>query len=190
MESRLTMPEAFAAELEAVVAKYGQKINDTECITALEAQLDRAYVDACEPGFGDLRKAWAAAQEGYQNPVSQVALRAGFLICREYMARFVEQGGDASTAASIRANWIPPMGTDPGLPRRYDFAEVAEADDMETGPWRSRNPGVHVDAAVYAFCAMHALGLELPAEPAGRLALHPDAPADTGREAGGGDRGE
>ena len=33
---------------------------------------------------------------------------------REMLARFVEQGGDATTAASIRANWIPGWGKDPG----------------------------------------------------------------------------
>ena len=33
---------------------------------------------------------------------------------REMLARFVEQGGDATTAASIRANWIPTWGKDPG----------------------------------------------------------------------------
>jgi hypothetical protein len=60
-----------------------------------------------------------------QNPVSQVYFRAGLLACREYMARFVEQGGDASTAASIRANWWPGLGPDPGTPRLLSFEEVA-----------------------------------------------------------------
>ncbi len=35
-------------------------------------------------------------------------------VMREMLARFVEQGGDATTAASIRANWIPSWGKDPG----------------------------------------------------------------------------
>lgn len=34
---------------------------------------------------------------------------------REMLARFVEQGGDTKTAASIRANWPPCWGEDPGL---------------------------------------------------------------------------
>ncbi len=42
------------------------------------------------------------------------AFRDGLRSCREYMARFVEQGGDATTAASIRANWNPWWGTDEG----------------------------------------------------------------------------
>jgi hypothetical protein len=38
----------------------------------------------------------------------------GARACREMMARFVEQGGDAATAQSIRANWNPAWGDDPG----------------------------------------------------------------------------
>jgi hypothetical protein len=59
------------------------------------------------------------------NPISQVYFRAGLLACREYMARFVEQGGDSTTAASIRANWWPSLGDDPGPPRRLRFDECA-----------------------------------------------------------------
>lgn len=61
-----------------------------------------------------------------QNPIHQVYFRAGLLACREYMARFVEQGGDKTTAASIRANWWPHLGDDPGAPRLFQFDEVAE----------------------------------------------------------------
>lgn len=107
----------------------------------------------------ELEQLAAAAQEGYQNPIAQVAFRAGFIFCREYMARFVEQGGDATTAQSIRANWIPHFGVDPGGPRKYDFAEIATAEDMEVGPWASINPGPSVDAAVYALSVMGALGM-------------------------------
>jgi hypothetical protein len=68
-----------------------------------------------------------------QNPVTQVYFRAGLLACREYMARFVEQGGDATTAASIRANWWPSLGADPGPPRLFDFAELCEESDGPDG---------------------------------------------------------
>lgn len=104
-----------------------------------------------------------AVQEGYQNPITQVAFRAGFIFCREYMARFVEQGGDAVTANSIRLNWLPQFDADPGKPRKYDFAEIAEADDMEAGPWRTKNPGPSVDGAVYALTVMTSLGMDVPA---------------------------
>lgn len=44
------------------------------------------------------------------------AFRSGAAACREMLARFVEQGGDTATAASIRANWHPDWGDDPGCP--------------------------------------------------------------------------
>jgi hypothetical protein len=37
----------------------------------------------------------------------------GLLRMREMLARFVEQGGDSITAASLRANWNPEWGEDP-----------------------------------------------------------------------------
>lgn len=39
---------------------------------------------------------------------------SGAQVMREMLARFVEQGGDATTAMSIRANWVPSWGDDPG----------------------------------------------------------------------------
>lgn len=68
-----------------------------------------------------------------RNPLNQVYFRAGLLACREYMARFVEQGGDAQTAASIRANWWPQLGADPGPPRLFNFDEVAEEIEHDDG---------------------------------------------------------
>lgn len=49
---------------------------------------------------------------------------AGAQACREMIARFVEQGGAHATAASIRANWHPGWGDDPGRP-----------DDVIGDPW-------------------------------------------------------
>lgn len=45
------------------------------------------------------------------------SFRQGAQDCREMLARFVEQGGDPVTAASIRANWNPSWGPDPGPPK-------------------------------------------------------------------------
>lgn len=73
----------------------------------------------------------------FQNPVSQVMFRAGLLAARESLARFVEQGGDATTAASIRANWWPALCPDPGKPRRHKWDEVA--DGGEEGPWTAKS---------------------------------------------------
>lgn len=46
--------------------------------------------------------------------IAQNSFTAGVRVCREMMARFVEQGGDKTTANSIRANWNPNWGNDPG----------------------------------------------------------------------------
>lgn len=108
-------------------------------------------------------KSVAAAQEGYHNPIMQVAFRAGFILCREYMARFVEQGGDPATAQSIRANWIPAFEGDPGGPRKMLFSEIAAAEDMGKGPWEWKNPSASVEAAGYALAVMATLGMTLSA---------------------------
>lgn len=56
----------------------------------------------------------------------------GAQACREMMARFVEQGGDSVTAASIRANWHPGWGDDPGLPPEViDTWEAPECPEGE-----------------------------------------------------------
>jgi hypothetical protein len=47
------------------------------------------------------------------------AFRAGAQQMREMLARFVEQGGDqtaTATAQSMRLNWVPGWGKDPGKP--------------------------------------------------------------------------
>jgi hypothetical protein len=88
-----------------------------------------------------------------QNPLSQVSFRAGLLACREYMARFVEQGGDATTAQSIRANWWPVLGDDPGAPRLFDFNELVEETDGPDGKgaWESKPISPSVEALPRAF---------------------------------------
>ncbi len=63
----------------------------------------------------------SAAPDGYISQEESdervcAAFAAGAQSCREMMARFVEQGGDPVTAASIRANWNPAWGKDPGRP--------------------------------------------------------------------------
>lgn len=91
-----------------------------------------------------------------RNPISQVSFRAGLLACREYMARFVEQGGNPEIAQSIRANWWPILGDDPGAPRLFDFAEVAE--EIEEGgkiSYRSKSLTPSQEALPRAF---HFLG--------------------------------
>lgn len=87
-----------------------------------------------------------------QHPINQVYFRAGLLACREYMARFIEQGGDASTAGSVRANWWPRLGTDPGAPRLFEFDEVAEEIEHDgRAEWRSKDIAVNVEALPIAY---------------------------------------
>lgn len=82
-------------------------------------------------------------QAKLQNEVHRVWFRAGLLACREYMARFVA-AESPTIAASIRANWWPDLGEDPGGPRRLHWNEVA--DGGEEGPWTRRDPGASVEA--------------------------------------------
>ena len=54
-----------------------------------------------------------------------VLFRTGCQMMREMQARFVEQGGDATTAGSIRANWNQSWGDDPGRPSEDDYQRAA-----------------------------------------------------------------
>jgi hypothetical protein len=53
--------------------------------------------------------------------IGMECFRRGVQTCREMMARFIEQGGDHVTAQSIRANWNPNWGADPGKPTDADY---------------------------------------------------------------------
>ncbi len=66
-------------------------------------------------------------QESLIHPAHQVYFRAGLIVCREYMARFVE-AQDPVVAASIRANWWPSLGFDYGPPRQLEFGEVSSGE--------------------------------------------------------------
>lgn len=65
-------------------------------------------------------EAWGDGDEGHEHCRTDEHVRESFVTgaqaMREMLARFVEQGGDHSTAASIRANWNPSWGADPGRP--------------------------------------------------------------------------
>lgn len=91
------------------------------------------------------------------NPLHQVYFRAGLLACREYMARFVEQGGNAQVAASIRANWWPGLGVDPGAPRQLALQElvdeVEDADGKTSFPSKPIDPSVEALPVAYFFLA-------------------------------------
>lgn len=83
------------------------------------------------------------------NPIAQVYFRAGLLACRETMARFVEQGGNREIAASIRANWWPSLGDDPGAPRQLAYEEVA--DEQPSGRIEHANTPPSIEALARAW---------------------------------------
>lgn len=57
------------------------------------------------------------AMDGYvTQECAEEKFRSGLQAMREMLARFVEQGGDSVTANSMRANWNPSWGPDPGRP--------------------------------------------------------------------------
>lgn len=87
-----------------------------------------------------------------RNPIWQVSFRAGLLACREYMARFVEQGGDLRTAQSIRSNWWPSLGEDPGRPRLLLFSELVETvNEGESETYRGKQVTANQEALPRAF---------------------------------------
>jgi len=89
----------FDAPIEA------PNLKDTLCLVG--AMLHAGYAEAAGFVIAD-----ALTKAGDFGAVPS-DFRAGFIMCREYMARFVEQGGDKTTAQSIRANWLPLLGEDP-----------------------------------------------------------------------------
>jgi hypothetical protein len=56
---------------------------------------------------------------GWTDDRMEDAFRAGAAQMREMLARFVEQGGspaERKIASSMRLNWVPTWGKDPGKP--------------------------------------------------------------------------
>lgn len=95
-------------------------------------------------------------QAAMLNPATQVMFRAGLLACREYMAAFVE-AESPSIAASIRANWWPSLGADPGRPRRIRWDEMYEGDYPDGRCKTKAEVSPSVEALVHAmnFMMLH-----------------------------------
>lgn len=96
---------------------------------------DREALDDLKRMIPDLYGDHGGGAMVTRNPITQVYFRAGLLACREYMARFVEQGGNPEIATSIRANWWPVLGDDPGPPRLFNFDEIAEEHEGPNGEY-------------------------------------------------------
>ncbi len=76
--------------------------------------------------FGDSDE-YGDAHAGYVTEErAEEAFVAGAQAMREILARFVEASGYASTARSMRANWHPDWGKDPGAP-----------ETIADGPWNT-----------------------------------------------------
>lgn len=71
------------------------------------------------PGMGSYYEPDDDPHEGYvsEERVQEIFV-AALQSMREMIARFVEQGGDPVIANSIRLNWNPAWGADPGKPER------------------------------------------------------------------------
>lgn len=95
-----------------------------------------------------------------RHPINQVYFRAGLLACREYMARFVEQGVNPEIAQSIRANWWPQLGDDPGAPRLFDFSEVCDEIEGPDGrtEWKAKDVPLNVESLPRALGFLQRVG--------------------------------
>ena len=94
-------------------------------------------------------------QEAMLNPATQVMFRAGLLACREYMAAFVESE-NPGIAASIRANWWPSLGADPGRPRRLRWEEVYEGEYPDGRAKTKEEVSPSIEALVQAMIFLQA----------------------------------
>jgi hypothetical protein len=116
-----------------------------------QVSFSRALLDSATDA---LREALEIARSEHLR--GKEAFRRGAQECRDMMARFVEQGGGPIRggphiliAQSIRANWNPEWGADPGPPRNMrdhgwlgpDLHDKAEALDHGTHPAESGPSG-------------------------------------------------
>jgi hypothetical protein len=139
---------------EAIRAEVGDG-NPFDTLTMLETWTAHAEPADCDGRITFSRALLDSAKDGLRAALElargehlrgKMTFITGAQECREMMARFVEQGGDTTTAQSIRANWNPSWGHDPGPPRNvrdhgwlgpdlHDKAEalVARARPAESG---------------------------------------------------------
>jgi hypothetical protein len=110
------MTENEALDLYATLPLNGDEYTPQDCVNANKI---------LGWWYGLLKE--SAPQDSCLNPVYKVYFRAGLLACREYMARFVEPESP-TIAASIRANWWPVLGDDPGPPRKLNWNELTDGE--------------------------------------------------------------
>ncbi len=132
--------EAMDAEMEATSRVYGIRVGDVITQETFDAiQLfdkmarddDEGRLTVFHQGYHagmrrsagvetaklieerDAARSSLSLANAINSGISHMSFIRGAQACREMMARFVEQGGDATTAASIRANWHPDWGKNP-----------------------------------------------------------------------------
>jgi hypothetical protein len=101
---------------------------------AVEA-FDRGYKYGLERGGGadmaklieerDDARLRASVANGLSSSRERAAFIEGAQVCREMMARFILQGGRGDLAQSIRLNWRPSWGADPGPPSDEAYESAA-----------------------------------------------------------------
>jgi len=132
--------EAMDAEMEAISRVYGIRVGDViDQVTYDAIQLfdkkarddDEGRLTVFHQGYHagirrsagvetakliierDAARTRVSLANAINSGISHMSFIRGARACREMMARFVEQGGDTTTAASIRANWHPTWGDNP-----------------------------------------------------------------------------
>lgn len=150
----------LAERLEnAVTLKTDPRVLENLCaeVLPLVNKFDRAFGPFDDETLQDLQRMVPKGlydPDGVvtRNPLSQVFFRAGLLACREYMAQFV-QAENPAIANSIRQNWWPKLGDDPGAPRLFDFAEVCDEIEGPDGKvsWKARDVPPSVEALPFAY---------------------------------------
>lgn len=72
------------------------------------------------------------AEQQFEEAI-KASFRLGAQGCREMMARFVDQDGygDQNIVASIRANWHPGWGDDPGRPNEIPRNAMGDTDERD-----------------------------------------------------------
>jgi hypothetical protein len=76
----------------------------------------------------------AEIEEQQQDELIKWAFRLGAQSCREMMARFVEGPGtetERNIACSIRANWHPGWGDDPGKPEEIARNALGDTEERD-----------------------------------------------------------
>jgi len=131
----------WEAKADAEHAAIREEVGECDPLAALT--MLKTWKAHAEPADQDGRITFSRAMLDSAEDALEVALKlssGGFVRgaqeAREMLARFVEQGGDAVIANSIRLNWNPSWGDDPGPPDRPD----ADTTERQPSPRDEQNP--------------------------------------------------